>query len=67
MEASDGPLGQVALEGEVHRGGLVFLRSTRVGCISTRRKLPEERDEGWHEGAGAGGEGKEGEPGPPGG
>ena len=39
---------------------LVFLRSTRVGCISTRRELPEERDESWHEKAW----GRRGEDGP---
>ena len=44
----------------------VYSRSTRVGCIGIRRKLPEERDESWHEGAGAGDEGEEGRPGPPG-
>ena len=43
---------------------LAFLGSTRVGCISTRRKPPEERNEGWHEEAGAGDEGGEGGPGP---
>ena len=43
---------------------LVFLRSIRVECISTTRKLPEERCEEGHE-AGAGGEGEEGGPGPP--
>ena len=43
---------------------LGFLRGTRVGCISTRRKPPEERDEGWEE-AGAGNEGEEGGLSPP--
>ena len=42
---------------------MLFLRDTRVGCISTRRKLPEEG--GVHEEAGSGGEGEEGEPDPP--
>ena len=40
---------------------LAFLRDTRVGCISTRRKPPEED----FEGNGSGGEGEEGGPGPP--
>ena len=39
---------------------LAFLRDTRVGCISTRRKPPEEYDGGV-----SGGEGEEGVPGPP--
>ena len=43
----------------------VLVLSTRVGCISTRRKPPEERGEGWHEEAGAGDVGDEGGPGPP--
>ena len=44
---------------------LVFLRSTRVGCISTRRKLLVERDEVWEAEAGTGDEREEGESGPP--
>ena len=44
---------------------LAFLRSTRVGCISIRRRLPGEREEGRCEVAGSGDEGEEGGPGPP--
>ena len=39
---------------------LGFPRSTRVGRISTKRRMPEERGEGGHEEAGAGDEGDEG-------
>ena len=45
---------------------LEFLKSTRVGCISTRRKLPEEGKENLCEEAGGGDAGEEGRPGPPG-
>ena len=66
MEAPKGSLVQVAVEGEVYRGGVGLPRryqGTRVGCISTRRKPPEEgRDEGWGESS-AGDEGEEGGPG----
>ena len=44
---------------------LDFLRGTRVGCISTRGCLLEERYEGGCEEAGAGDEGEEGGPGSP--
>ena len=57
-----GPLGQVAVEGEVYRGGFGVPREHQGGCT---RRLPEERDEGGHEGACAGDEGEEGGPGPP--
>ena len=40
---------------------LGLLRDTRIGCISTKRRLPEER----YEEAGSGDEGEEGGPGPP--
>ena len=40
----------------------MFLRDTRVGCISTRRKPPAERN---GDGEGSDGEGGEGGPGPP--
>ena len=39
VEAPEGPLGQVAVEGEGNRGGPRFLR---VGCMVTARKPPEE-------------------------
>ena len=45
---------------------LVFLKSTRVGCVSTRRKLPEEGEEDLYEEAVAGDAGEEGGLGPPG-
>ena len=45
---------------------LVFLKSTRVGCVSTRRKLPAEGEENVYEEVGAGDTGEEGGPGPPG-
>ena len=41
---------------------LAFLRDTRVGCISTRKKPPEEECEG---DGGDGGEDEEAGPGPP--
>ena len=44
---------------------LVFLK-TRVGCVSTRRKLPEEGKESLYEEAGVGVAEEEGGPGPPG-
>ena len=53
------------MEVELCRGCFTVLEETRVGCISTRRKLPEERDGGGHGGAGSGDEGEEGGPGPP--
>ena len=45
---------------------LVFLKSTRVGCVGTRRKLPQEGEHSLYEEAGAGDAGGEGGPGPPG-
>ena len=54
VEAPEGPLGQVAVEGEGNRGGPRFLR---VGCMVTARKPPEEE--------GGGSESEEGGPGPP--
>ena len=45
---------------------LVFLKSTRVGCISTRRQLPEEGEENLGEEGGGGDAGEDGGPGPPG-
>ena len=43
----------------------VFSRTTRVGCISTRRMLPEEGHKEGHEEAGAGDEVEGVGPGPP--
>ena len=43
-EASKGALRQVAVEGEVCGAVLVFLRSTRIGCIGASRKPPEEKN-----------------------
>ena len=48
------------MEREVHRGGLDFLGSTRVGCIRARRVVSEEAAR-----AVLGDEGGEGGPGPP--
>ena len=57
----------MAVEGKVHTGCFSLLESTRVGCISTKRKFLEERDEEEEEEqeAGAGDEVEERGPGPP--
>ena len=66
VETSKGPLWQVAVEGDVYGGSLAFLGSTRVGCISVRRRVPEEAAEaGDMTGSSSGDEGEESGPGPP--
>ena len=64
METPEGSIWQVAVEVKVYGGSLAFLKSTRVGCISARRRLPEEtaRAEDVVE-AGSGDESEKGGPG----
>ena len=61
VETPKSPLSQVAWKEKATETVLRFLGGTRVGCISTRRKPPEEDCDG----DGAGEEGDEGGPGPP--
>ena len=64
-----GSLWQVAVE-KSREAVLAFLGSTSVGCISVRRKVPEEAEDTTGISSGdereEGEEGEEGGPGPPG-
>ena len=55
----------MTVEGEVHRDRVGTLRSTRIGGISTRRRLPDDWCGGEDKEARADVEGEEGGPGPP--
>ena len=63
-ETSEGPFSQWLWKEKSTEAVLELLRDTKIGCINTRRRLPEERS--GDEEAGTGDEGEEGGPASPG-
>ena len=59
MEASESPSAKWLWKEKSTAAVLVFLGSTRVGCVNARRKPP------WEDGVGSGDKGGEDGPGPP--